>query len=141
VSEYETAMVAVGFIVREGKIFVAKRAKTKKNFPGRYELVGGHIDRGESPEQTIIREIKEEIGIEVEVGQIVGAFTFEVGGEFEIEVAYLCYPLTDAEPVLDPNDHSEAMWIGESEVYKMEKDDEETDMLKQAFKMIKGDIK
>ena len=138
-SEHQTNMVVVGFIVRDGKIFVAKRAKTKKMFPDRYELVGGHIDLGESPEQALIREVKEELGLTVTVGPLVGAFTFEIDDEFKIELAYFCYPTDGTEPTLNPADHSQSRWIARDELDKFEKEDEETELLRQAFKMLEGE--
>ena len=42
------------------KVFLPKRANTKKFLPGVYELPGGHIDYGEDIEDGLRREIKEE---------------------------------------------------------------------------------
>ena len=138
-SEHQTNMVIVGCIVRGGKIFVAKRAKTKKMFPDRYELVGGHVDVGEQPAQALFRETREEISLDVTVGQPVGAFTFTDDEGFKIEIAYLCYPLDDTEPTLNPADHSESRWIGQGEIDTFEKEDEETELLRQAFKLLEGE--
>ncbi len=138
-SEYETNMVVVAFLVRGGKIFIAKRAKTKMFFPDRYELVGGHVDMGEQPEEALQRELREEINLEVTVGNPVGAFTFEQNGEFKIEIAYFCYPIDGTEPTLNPDDHSESRWIGQGELDKFEKEDEETELLRKAFKLLEGE--
>ena len=138
-SEHQTNMIIVGFIVRNDKIFVAKRAETKNIFPDRFELVGGHIDLGETPEQALIREVKEEIDLDVTIGALVGAFTFYLDGEFKIELAYMCYPTDETEPTLNPADHSQSHWIARDELDKFEKENEETELLRQAFKMIKGE--
>lgn len=45
---------------------VAKRPQHKL-YPGKWEFPGGKIDEGESPEACVCREIKEELGIEIEV--------------------------------------------------------------------------
>lgn len=134
--EHQTNIVVVGIITRGGKIFVAKRAPGKKLYPDRYEIVGGHIDLGEQPVEALKREIREEIGLEVEVGAMVGAFTFYDNDVFKIELAYLCTPVGDTEPTLNPADHSESRWIGQGELDKFEKEDEETELLRQAFKML-----
>jgi 8-oxo-dGTP diphosphatase len=34
-------------------------------FPGHWDLIGGHVEEGETPEQALIREVKEELGIEL----------------------------------------------------------------------------
>jgi 8-oxo-dGTP pyrophosphatase MutT (NUDIX family) len=50
------------------KVFLPKRADTKKFLPGLYELPGGHIDFGEELVDGLKREIKEELGMTVTVG-------------------------------------------------------------------------
>lgn len=50
-----------GLIVNEGKLLVAKH-KEEHNY---YALLGGHLDNGENPLECIIREIKEELGVEI----------------------------------------------------------------------------
>lgn len=59
-------MHAVGVIIEnnKGEILVLKRSE-KSSEGGRYGLVGGKIDSGESKEQAIIREAKEEIGVNI----------------------------------------------------------------------------
>ena len=47
----------------QGEILLQKRATKKNN--GRWERVGGHVSAGETAEETIAREVKEELGIEV----------------------------------------------------------------------------
>jgi 8-oxo-dGTP pyrophosphatase MutT (NUDIX family) len=135
-SGHETNIVVCGLIHRSGKIFVARRAATKKSFPNRYELIGGHIDPKERLEDALRREIKEELEVEVTVGRIVGAFTYYDEGVTKCEVVYLCQ-ITDAlEPKLNPADHSEARWITKGEIGLMEKDDEEIEILRKGFEML-----
>ena len=49
------------------KVFLPKRADSKKFLPGVYELPGGHIEFGEDPRDGLIREIKEEFNAQIEV--------------------------------------------------------------------------
>jgi isopentenyldiphosphate isomerase len=52
-----------------GKIYLQKRAASKDRFPGRWDTgVGGHVAPGETPEQAIRREAREELGIQVNAG-------------------------------------------------------------------------
>lgn len=137
-SEHQTNIVVVGFIVRDNKIFIAKRAATKSTFPDRFELVGGHLDPGETVEDALRREIKEEIGIKVTVAEPIDVFTYESEGIFKVEICYLCYPEDPTiEPVLNPADHSSALWITEDEIDRFEKEDEETAALRKAFIRLK----
>lgn len=136
-SEHNTNIVVAGFIVRDGKIFIAKRAATKDFHPSMYEIIGGHVEPGETLETALRREVKEEIELDVRVGEVVDAFIYESHSIIKVEICYLCYVNDNTEPILHPEDHSEAIWIGEDEIAKFEKDDEETAALRKAFKLIK----
>lgn len=136
-SSHQTNIVVVGFIVRDNKIFIAKRSATKKFSPDKYELIGGHLDDGEQPEQALIREIKEEINLDVRVGRPVGAFTYNDDEGFKVEIAYLCYPLDEKEPKINFDDHSIHKWISHDEITQFEKEDEETVLLRKAFELVK----
>jgi len=54
------------FIInKEGKIFVNQRSKNKRFYPGYWSvLFGGHVSKGDSYEETVKREVKEEAGID-----------------------------------------------------------------------------
>ena len=55
-------------IVREGKVLAAKRGESKYPYVAhRYEFVGGKIEEGESAEDALVREVKEELGADIEV--------------------------------------------------------------------------
>ncbi len=49
----------------KGKCFISKRSMTKKEYPGLWELPGGKFENDEDVQQCIIREIKEEIGVDI----------------------------------------------------------------------------
>ena len=56
--------VTAGILIKGKKIFIAQRPDNKR-FGGRWELPGGKLETGESGEECIIRELEEELGIEV----------------------------------------------------------------------------
>jgi len=59
--------VSMGIILNsEGKILIAQR-NFQKNFGGMWEFPGGKLEADESPEEALIRELKEELSIDVEV--------------------------------------------------------------------------
>ena len=60
---------------RDGKIFIAKR-QNKGDMGNRWEFPGGKIDGDEDYETAIKREMKEEFGVEVTVGQHICSGTF-----------------------------------------------------------------
>ncbi len=56
----------IGFIVNEKEeVLLQKRSKNKKIKPNLWEVCYGHVSKGEEPEEAIIREVREEIGLEI----------------------------------------------------------------------------
>lgn len=68
------AAVCVTVAVVDGKpiVWLEERAPTLRAHAGQYALPGGRIDPGETPAETALRELHEEIGINAEPRQIVG---------------------------------------------------------------------
>lgn len=143
-------MTACAFIHKKidgvEKVFLPKRAATKKFLPGVFELPGGHIDYGEDIVDGLKREVKEEFGMDITVGDVFGCFTYtnDVKGSHSIEVIYFA---TFTDPIenirLDPADHSEYVWVSSDEldqVYAGQKgaDDIEFHMVRKGFNLLKG---
>ncbi len=55
--------VAVAVVQFKGKILLLKRGHHKKYFPNKWENAGGKINKHETPEEAVIREVKEETGL------------------------------------------------------------------------------
>lgn len=60
--------VTAALLFNDDKILIAKR-KPEGHLPLYWEFPGGKIDTGETPQQSLAREIKEELGITIEVGE------------------------------------------------------------------------
>ena len=69
-------IVVAGFIVKEGKVLLAKRPKSKKLAPEKYHLPGGHVEYGEDLKSALKREILEEFGVEIEVDEPFYSFSY-----------------------------------------------------------------
>lgn len=59
-----TLVVAVALIDADNRVLIAQRPEGK-TLAGLWEFPGGKVDPGERPEQALIRELKEELGIDV----------------------------------------------------------------------------
>ena len=68
----------------QGEVYLQKRPEWKDIQPGKWDTaVGGHIDYGETPEQALVREVREELGITNFVPERVGQYVFESRRERE----------------------------------------------------------
>jgi 8-oxo-dGTP diphosphatase len=65
-----TVLVAAAVIVESGRVLLTQR-KTGAHLEGRWEFPGGKVESGEDPRDALRRELREELGIETTVGEIV----------------------------------------------------------------------
>lgn len=71
--DYEVVFSAVGVLRDEmGRVLILKRSINDRSFPGKWSLPGGKVDAGETVEQAVIREVKEEAGLDVEIIRAIG---------------------------------------------------------------------
>jgi mutator protein MutT len=54
---------ACALITRDGRLLLARRSPTKRFFPSCWDLIGGHVEAGETPAEALVREIREEVGV------------------------------------------------------------------------------
>ncbi|GAA2741205.1 hypothetical protein GCM10009868_06470 [Terrabacter aerolatus] len=57
--------IAVAALVRDGHVLLVHRHPSRRWYPDCWDLVGGHVDAGESPQQAVERECLEELGVRV----------------------------------------------------------------------------
>lgn len=71
----KTIRVVAAVIRSEDKIFATARGYGE--FKGQWEFPGGKIEQGETPEEALVREIKEELEIEIKVGEIIHTIEYD----------------------------------------------------------------
>jgi 8-oxo-dGTP pyrophosphatase MutT (NUDIX family) len=101
------------------KLFLPKRALTKKFLPGVFELPGGHIDFGEDIIEGLKREVMEEHSMNISVGDPFSVITYtnHIKGSHSIEVDYFAEFIDPIENIkINPEDHSEYLWVAENEI-------------------------
>ena len=99
--------VVGALIESDGKFLVAKR-KHDDSFGGLWEFPGGCIEHGEAPKEALRREIKEELGIDVEVGRLVFECEDEIPTLKILIYLYECR-IISGEP--RPVDCAEVRWV------------------------------
>lgn len=93
--------VVAGAILRDGRIFACRRGPAMR-LAGEWELPGGKVEPGEDDATALRRELREELGVDVRVGDYLG----ESCTDRIRLVAWWCE--TDGEPVL--TEHDAAVW-------------------------------
>jgi mutator protein MutT len=77
----------------KGVIFQGTKVILLKNERDEWELPGGKLELGETPEACVVREIEEELGLSVKVGPILDAWVYHIyEGVDVLIVSYGCYP-------------------------------------------------
>lgn len=63
-------IVAAGVVIEDGRVLLAQR-KPGAHLAGAWELPGGKVEEGEDPREALRRELAEELGIDVQVGEVI----------------------------------------------------------------------
>lgn len=76
-------LVDAAIFNKKGKVLLIQQTK-KGRQPLRWGLPGGHVEENESPEQATIREVKEEVGLDIQLTNFIHAEILEVydGSEY-----------------------------------------------------------
>lgn len=102
-----------------GNAFAQRRSATRKVFPNCWDVVGGHVEEGESMLQALAREVHEETGwtLSAVVAEL-GRLDWDPGdGRTRSEIDYLIRVDGDlANPTLEEGKHTEFMWVDESKL-------------------------
>lgn len=108
--------VTAGIIEKDGKILIAKR-KTGTCVGAKWEFPGGKFEPGESPEQCLKREIKEELNFDVEIREFVAKSRFSCGDK---AIELLAYRVKYISGDIELTDHEEVQWVLPSELKNYE---------------------
>ena len=103
-------------LINEDRVFAAKRGPGK-SMAGYWEFPGGKVEADETPEEALARELREELKVDVTVGEFIVTATHEAGTAVIELSTYLC-TIIEGVPIL--TEHEEFRWLPVSELSDVE---------------------
>jgi len=128
------AVVHLYVFDREGRLYLQRRAAGKDVYPGRWDTsVGGHLAPGETPEQALVREAREELGLEAAEAEALERYLFEC--DFESEYVFVYRLVTEHAPQPNPEEIAEGRFFDMDELERLVREDPEafTPHFREAF--------
>ena len=101
--------VAAAIIVNGGKILIAQRAENQ-NLAGKWEFPGGKVESGETPEECLVREIKEETGLTISNLELCGVQNWTDPTDHYLYLVF-CYKTSHFSGSIQASDEGEVFWI------------------------------
>jgi 8-oxo-dGTP diphosphatase len=101
-------------IVRDGRVLACRRTSPPEA-AGRWELPGGKVEDGETPDAALVREVREELGCDIAVTAWLDEES-PIGERYVLRVA-LC-DLVAGEPV--PTEHDAVRWLGVDDLHDVD---------------------
>lgn len=107
-----TVIVAAGIVIEERGVLLSRR-KSGTHLAGLWEFPGGKVEAGEDPRAALRRELEEELGIQVTVGEIVDV-TFHRYDDADKAVLLLFFEAMRTKSSPEPRaiDVAEVAWFG-----------------------------
>lgn len=107
--------VVAAIIVENNKIFATQRGYG--DFKGGWEFPGGKIEARELPQEALVREIREELDTEIEVGDLIDTIEYDYPN-FHLSMECYWAKVTSGDLVL--KEHAAAKWLTRDELDSVE---------------------
>jgi len=112
--------VGVGAVIlnSEGKFFLSQRGPLSKNEHGLWEFPGGSVEFGETLADALKREMLEEFGIQIEVGELLDVVDHILPDENQhwVSPTYICRIVQGSPVLLEPGKCSQIGWFRLDEI-------------------------
>lgn len=104
-------LVVAAVIQRDGRVLVSQRPP-EKHYPLQWEFPGGKVEAGESPEAALRREIREELGVDIRVGDLIERVHHDYGGGHDYDLLFYECRIVAGEPSAQPGQgvHQVGWW-------------------------------
>lgn len=107
---YRFPVSVKGIVVRNGAVVLVRNRRDE------WELPGGKLEVGESPERCVAREIEEELQLDVEAAALVDAWVYTIAADTHVlVVTYGCSERTERAPVVSA-EHTRLEWCALADV-------------------------
>ena len=106
--------VTAAIIIDKNKILIAQRGANEK-LAGKWEFPGGKIELGETPQECLKREIKEELEVDIAVGNYLGESIYTYPND---EIKLIAYFATILDGDIKLSVHDKVEWITISQIDK-----------------------
>lgn len=104
----QSILVVGAIMIRDGLVFAARRCP-ERSAGGLWEFPGGKVEPGEQPEAALRRELTEELGIDVTVGELVSRHSTQMGS---VLIDLACYRvLVASDAPRASTDHDQMGWF------------------------------
>jgi 8-oxo-dGTP diphosphatase len=122
--------VTAAVIERGGKLLIARR-KPGKHMGGKWEFPGGKIEPGETPQESLARELTEELDVSAEVGELLCEVQYS-GDGVELELFVYRVRITGGEPIL--REHDEIRWAYPRELASFDLADSDREVVEKLYR-------
>ena len=102
----KTIQVVAAIIIRDDQVFATQRGYGE--FQGWWEFPGGKMEAGESPQEALKREIREELDAEIEVHELLETVEWDYPNFHLTMHCFICTLLSES---LHLNEHEAATWL------------------------------
>ena len=116
--ENQIIVAVKGIVVHNNKVLILQRAENDDIGAGTWECVGGKIDFGETFEDALLREVKEEAGLTITMDKLLYATTFKTSVHRQIVIlAYACTACDDM--VMLSGEHQDYLWANQEQMIRL----------------------
>ena len=98
--------VVAAIIIRDGKVFATQRGYGQ--WQGWWEFPGGKIEAGECPQEALVREIREELEAEIQVGELIETVEWDYPA---FHLTMHCFVCSLVSQSMHLNEHEASAWL------------------------------
>ena len=107
--------VVAAVIERDGKILIGQRKRDASRHALKWEFPGGKVEDGETPGEALIRELREELAIEAQIGPLIETYEFSYPGS-ERTTALLFFRVTEFTGEPENLDFEQVVWAEQGQL-------------------------